>query len=481
MTTPRRSTWIWLSAVAASLAAGGCGLSDSKIFRSHTAPDRKAEARRHWDDLRGNARLQLAQRHLDAGRISDAEKELDAAMVASPEGMTPYLLATRIRLEKGELAEAREALAAARRRGDDPELDYLDGIIHQRYGEIEAALASYARAAEKNPLVPEYTLARAEMLVTLDRQAEALELVTARLRDFDRNAPLRFLAARIARNLDQKEAAVEHAQEAARLSENDPTAAAYLGDTLLWAGQSDAALDVLRPLVTKWLNTKPDADAELDLDDEGRAARDAFARTASARTSQDADAARQEFALGVMHNIAQACLATNRHRDARELLAPWVKRNPDDALSATHLARALLSLDDAPAAADVLNRAHHAATPTPESLLLLAYAELKRDRPAEAARAARAAITLDERLTPALCLLGRAEAAQGRVNQARAAYRRALAIDPDSPVAKALLQRLPLGGRREKNTPVDEPAQAAANRPVSMNLSNEDSEDRSCR
>lgn len=463
--TPTRSNWM-RAAIAVSLPAlaHGCSAFDTPFFRMHASNTAKEDARRHWDDLRGNARLQLAQRHLEAGRLDDAERELNAALATTSGGMPAYILAARIHLERGQLAEAREAIAAARTRGDDAELDYLEGVLEQRYGNMDAALLAYTHASDKAPLSPDYVLARAEMLVTLGRPRIALDLISGRMRDFDRNVPMRSLGARIARTLELKEAAIKYSSEAARLSENDPATVALWGNTLVWAGEYEDAVDALQPLARTLVAHRADVDSG-ELDDEGRRAVEDFEKDGTSRSSSESE---QNWARGVIHDLARACVAGNRHDVAVSILTTWSAEHPRDLLTAVCVARAALAVKDTELAATSLRRAHAADAQSPESLLLLAYAEFKLERYAVAAESARAAIEMDQRMTSGFCLLGRAEQARGRLAEARAAYERALAIDPDSRAAAELLRRLSKQDREATEIDLGESMKVSANRPASI-------------
>lgn len=466
--TATRSTWMKASlAVLLPCLLHGCAAFDTPFLRMHASNSAKEDARRKWDNLRGNARLQLAQRHLEAGRLDDAERELNAAIAAKTAGPAAHVLAARIHLERGQLAEARDAIAAARCSTDDAELDYLEGVLEQRYGNADAALKAYTHASDKAPLSPDYVLARAEMLVTLGRPRIALDLLGARMRDFDRNVAMRCLAARIARTLDEKEAAVRFAGEAARLSDNDSATIALWGNTLVWAGQFKEAVDALQPLARTLIGARAQPDAGA-VDDEGRRAIEEFENGGA---SSDERAAESDWSRGVIRDLARACVGGNRHDVAVSVLAPWVARHPRDLLTAVCVARAALAVKDANLAATCLRRAHASDVQSPESLLLLAYAEFKQERFAAAADSARAAVELDQRLTSGFCLLGRAEQAQGRLAEARAAYERALAIDPESRAAAALLRRLSKEDNEAGEIDIGTSMKVSANQPVTVDES----------
>jgi len=466
--TGTQSTWMKaVIALLLPLAVHGCAAFDTPFLRKHASNSTREDARRRWDNLRGNARLQLAQRHLEAGRLDDAERELNAAIAAKTAGPAAHVLAARIHLERGQLAEAREAIAAARCSSDDAELDYLEGVLEQRYGNIDAALKAYTHASDKAPLSPDYVLARAEMLVTLGRPRIALDLIAARMRDFDRNVAMRCLATRIARALDEKESAVRYAGEAARLSDNDPATVALWGSTLVWAGRFREAVDALQPLARTMIGRRAELNAG-PLDDEGRRAVEDFEQ--GGRNSDDGSS-ESDWSRGVIHDLARACVGCNRHDVAVSILAPWTERHPRDLLTAVCVARAALAVKDSQLAATCLRRAHAADAQSPESLLLLAYAEFKQERFGVAADAARAAVDLDHALTSGFCLLGRAEQAQGRLAEARAAYERALAIDPDSRAAAALLRRLSKEDGEAREIDIGGSMKVSANRPATLDES----------
>ena len=467
LTASRRMT----TSIALSFAcfAAGCSAFETSFLRRHASDTPKEDAKRRWNDLRGNARLQLAQRHLEAGRLDDAENELNAAMATSQDGPAVFILAARIHLERGQLAEAREAIAAARSRIDDPEIDYLEGVLEQRYGNIDAALLAYTHASDKAPLAPDYIMARAEMLVTLGRPRVALELMTSRMRDFDRNVPMRSLAARIARTLDAKETAVKFAREAARMSDNDPATVALCGNTLVWAGRHEEAVEALQALARTLADSGGTND--INLDDDGRRAIEDFTGQDEPGSADEANP-NENFARAVMADLARACVGGNRHDTAISILAPWSARHPRDLLTAVCVARAALAVKDANLAAACLRRAHAVDARSPESLLLLAYAEFKLDRFAAAVDSASAAVQLDERLTSAFCLLGRAEQARGRMAEARAAYEQALVIDPNSRAAAALLRRLSNDEKNITDIEIDAGMKVSANRPVSLDQPN---------
>jgi tetratricopeptide (TPR) repeat protein len=408
-TRSRRLRIAELAVLLAALTLTGCSL-DGVISR-HLSSNQKADAKKRWDTMRGGARVQLAQRHLESGRLEDAEKELNLALEVSPDNALAHTLAARLWLEQGQLARARESVAMAMTFSNDPEICYLAGIIAERYDDLNQALKYYEKASSAAPLVAEYVLARAELLITLGRPLQALELIESRLSDFERNAPLRSLAARIDRSLGLRAPALERAREAARLSDQDSAVVAELGDLLIWAGEYNDAIELLAPVASELRQGQP-----------GKPQPEAAAHLRS-----------------VTHNLARAYLNTARYAEAVQAIRS-LNDQANDPAAAVLLAQAALGQGDLDTAASILTDG--GASIPAEGLLLLAYVETRRRHFDAAEKAAKTAIEKDDRLALAWCLLGQSVQAVGRMDDARRAYSEALAIDPDCRLAHGLLSGL---------------------------------------
>ncbi len=224
------------------LAAVFTGTGCSQLF----PPDSKQEARQRWSSVRAKLKYQLASESLAAGQLTEAQRHLDEALALNPEYGEAFVLQARILLEKGETASASEALEEGLRHGaDSAETDYLSGIICQRYRKKEEALAWYQRAAQREPMNAPYVVAVAETLVSLDRRAEALELVRSRLIDFEQNATLRGLAGEIYMMGNDYEQAAMAFREAVRIAPDDLRLKSQLGMALTLAKKYDEARPML--------------------------------------------------------------------------------------------------------------------------------------------------------------------------------------------------------------------------------------------
>ncbi len=417
---------------AVSLALAGCtgGILD-KQFSARP----KAEARERWNALRGRVKLQLAEQHLSAGQLEDAEKALNEALALDGPQPESLLIAGKLRFEQGRLAEARSALASAAAQSEpNPEIEYWSGILAERYGNLDQAAEHYARALALNPHDPAYLTARAEALVALDRTAEALELIESRVADFDDDPAVRLLAARISRMLGLRGPAATHAREALRGHEDDPALCVEAALLLGWAGEYGEVITILAPLVHRELRGGSDA---------GRDSFDGVLAASAGRV------------------YAAALLNRDRFDEARTVLKAILSRDPNDLLAWSLFARSALAAGDAAEAASALGSLHQRTAPTAETLLLAAYAALRLGQPQAALDSARRALELEPRMVEAHCLTAEAAAALGRSELLNKACAEALALEPRSPAVAALVRRL-------KPAPSPRPQAAAANRPASL-------------
>lgn len=425
------AVWRLRFVVLGLLLVQGCGPSERRLFDLHTANDPKAQAKKRWEAVRGSVKLQLAEEHLKSGRLDDAQRAIEEAMAMCPNDPKAYVLTTRLRLEQGQLAEAREAIAvAAELNNTDPEIPYFAGLVAQRYGDLESAYEHYSAACAAAPNVADYVLARAETLVNLDRPAEALEVLQSRLNDFDRNVPMRMLAARICRILGLRGPAIAYTREAVRIGEDDPRLAAELGLTLVWAGRYRDAIDVLTPVIDR-------------------------PRKAPAGESDPKDAESDDTpSPSVRRALARAYVETGQGTKAIDVLKPVLAANSDDLIAWTLCARASLLMGDLDLSNEALQKAQGKGPATPEMHVLSAYTALRRGDFARARNEAELALKLDGRLAMAHCVAGEAAEALGQKEVAIASYEAALDIDPESRFAR---QRIDAIENRKESAPQSAP------------------------
>ena len=404
-----------VAGVCGTMLAIGCQPDGSSIWEKHFSNSPRADAKRHWNEMRGDIQLQLAENHFDAGRFDESEKALEQAITLSPDHARVFVLATKLHLEKGDLAKARAAISRAEALpGDSAEVQYLAGIVAERYGDRDMALEHYSSAAMQDPQMAAYVLAQAETLVALDKPIEAMELIEVRLQDFDGNAPMRMLAAHLNERLGLRGPAVEYAREALRIQENDAGLSGEVGRILVWAEQYEEVIAVLRPVVETGL-AACGSNGPIKID------------------------GKSPVMPSMLRDLARAYMATRQWREAQWVLRPLMARDEVDSAGWCMYAQAALMLGDQAAAWETIYTLHQNAPPTAESLLLASHIAVRRGDFPVALDAATRAVQMDGRMATAYCLMGQAYEGLGRAEDARQAYAKAAALDPDLQAVGSLL------------------------------------------
>lgn len=407
-----------------ALLAGGCSDPDGRLLSMHFSQHRKQEAKDHWNQVRGGVRLQLAEQHLKARRFDEAERALEEAMALCPGDASAFVLATKLRLEKGQIGDARNAIGvAAALRPADAEVRFLAGLISQRYGEGEEACGHFEAASTLAPNEVGYLVAHVESLVALDRPVEGLERLTARLADFDENVPLRLLAARITRILGLREPTVAHLREAMRMTGGAPVIAVDLAEALVWAERSGDAVQIILPMVE---DLRRSADEGVWERREGERKRSAVELPESV----------------LIHLLAQALIDSGKADDAIKHLRRLMQTRPADVTTWRLYARAALTAADLEGADEALHRLAELSEMSAETWLMAGYVALRRGRNTEAADAARRATAADPQLASGYFLLGEAAEISGDISEARRAYERVVELDPGLTVARHRLEML---------------------------------------
>ena len=147
---------------------------------------------------------------------------VDEALKLNPKDANLHILSAKLGIEQGELELAERELATARVL--DPknaEADYLSGVICQRWQKPDAAAEFYEIACEKNPAELAYVLARAEMLVAMDRRSDAITMLQEKCTYFEHSATIRDALGELLVQDGQHALAVETLQEASVLAADD--------------------------------------------------------------------------------------------------------------------------------------------------------------------------------------------------------------------------------------------------------------------
>jgi len=159
------------------LAVVLCTTSCNGPSKTGQVARQKAHAR--MDLVNADLASQHARQQFEVGQLEAAITTIDGAIQRYPDKPNYHQLRGRILLEQHKLDDALGALeTAATLNTDAAEPHYLLGVLHQRWSDDVAALKSYTTACENNPSHPQFFLAKAETLVALGRNEEAIKMLT---------------------------------------------------------------------------------------------------------------------------------------------------------------------------------------------------------------------------------------------------------------------------------------------------------------
>ncbi len=135
---------------------------------------------------------QQAEQAFKAGDLDKALKMIDRSLAANPNVAISYVLRGRIMIEKGDLENALLCFQKAEAlKPEIVEAQYFMGIVYERFTQNEDALKHYLKAGELDPSNPQYAVAAAEMMIDLDRVADAEAYLAKQQPAFEHNAGVR--------------------------------------------------------------------------------------------------------------------------------------------------------------------------------------------------------------------------------------------------------------------------------------------------
>ena len=204
----------------------------------------KKEAYKHWNATRASIQASMATERYKLGNLEDARKAVDEAIKLDPENASYHVLSARVFIERNQLDLADKELEVARKL--DPknaEADYLAGVVYQRWQKPNLALEYYTAASEKSPTELSYLMAKAEMLVQLNRMDDAVTLIESRLTFFEYSGPLRDMLGGLYLQQNKLPQAIESLHQASILSPDDTTIREHLARVLFRGGKYRDALD----------------------------------------------------------------------------------------------------------------------------------------------------------------------------------------------------------------------------------------------
>ncbi|MAE62992.1 MAG: hypothetical protein CMJ18_01865 [Phycisphaeraceae bacterium] len=357
-----------------------------------------------YQKIRAKLMLPLARQQLESGDLEQAERTVNEAMLVDPDSAVFYVLSGRIAMERRRLERGIHRFNRAIELNDEhAEAHYYRGVILQRWSKRDEALKSYERAYELEPDRPDYMMAVAEIMIDLERQDDALQLLESKLDYFAHNAGLRMALGQAYAVRGDYPKAVMFLQEAQLLDPDDIQILEELATAQLVSGNSDEAIRHLRRLT--------DLPSHLNRRDLKRA-------------------------------LATAYQQTGRLGEARAVLERLTRQDVTDGVSWIMQAEVAWAMDDAAGAIAAARRAIVLVPGRPEGYLVSGMVWQKRGRYAEALRMYEKA----ERVAPdngmPSLLRGVALQAAGKTEAASEAYREALRRQPTNRRAQELLAQV---------------------------------------
>lgn len=179
-------------------------------------------AKKKMDALKSGTEWQMAHQAFLAGDLDKAMRHCDHSISLNDQVCRTHVLKGRIYMEMGNLEQSANSLAEAEKL--DPtnvDAQYFQGILAERLTRIDDALARYQKAAELDPANSQYPVAAAEMLIDLNRIADAKSYLEGLRKQFDHSAGICQTLGHIAMLESDMETAAKLFYEATLLSPDD--------------------------------------------------------------------------------------------------------------------------------------------------------------------------------------------------------------------------------------------------------------------
>jgi len=205
--------------LAAAATSTGCN-----SFRTHGkyTQEHITKSRERLDQMKSATQFDMAQQAFLAGDLDKAQKLVDSSLAVSPTVARSHVLRGRIMIEKGLIEQALQSLARAE--AIDPnsvEAHYYQAIAFERVLKREEALSHYVKASELDPSNAQYAVAATEVLIDLDRTADAEKFLSAQAERFQNNAGVRQTLGHLAMMRSDAKTAVAMFNEARLLAPDD--------------------------------------------------------------------------------------------------------------------------------------------------------------------------------------------------------------------------------------------------------------------
>jgi Flp pilus assembly protein TadD len=358
----------------------------------------------NWNRAKAGVLYNLANEQFQSGNLEDARKSLTDAAKLAPDHIMIHILSARLNTEQGQLEVAELELNRAREL--DPrnaEVEYLTGVIYQRWNKIDEARAAYQKACDKNPNELAYLMANAEMLVMLEQRQAALDMLKGRMSFFENSPAIRDMVGQLLMQDGKFTEATTILRQASVLASDEQPIREHYALALFYNKQYGEATMVLDRLV---------------------------------KDKKYAERADLWTALG------ECKLELKQPREAREAFETAAQLQPGLVSAWLNLAKAALQLNDLKRAEISLKKAITMEPKSADANLLMGYLRLQQSKLEDALAAFRRATALDNSDPVSLCMTGFVLERMGRSNEAIGFYSQALKIKPNDELATSLLAKV---------------------------------------
>jgi tetratricopeptide (TPR) repeat protein len=376
-----------------AVASTGCKSDDIKT--------QKQVATQEWNGARSAVFFSLANDQYKTGNLDAARKSIDEAISLDPKNGNLYVMSARLDIEQGKLESAQGSLEQASTLSpQNPEVFYFQGVVSQRWQRFQAAHDSYAQASLLKPEDLAYILAQAEMLVAMDRQAEAMKLLLDRTVYFEHSGAIRDAVGQLYDRQGNSDKAIEYYRQASVLEANDDGIRERLALALYRNGVWPDALSQLNRLL---------------------------------KSESHADRA------DLMIAAAECELALGRSFDARDRFEKATVLQASNPQAWLGIAKASLRLSDLRRAEMATTKAVALGPTDAQAHLMLGYVRLQQRKLDAAMESFMTASKYDAKDTVALAMAGFTCEQLGQHDAALRLYGKALAIDPQDELAGKLM------------------------------------------
>jgi len=392
-----RIKWLLIALMSSLLVAGPLGCGPNK-------KDNKAAALKQWQEARAQVLYGLAKDQYKNGQFENCRSTVNDALKLAPENVNLRVLSARLAIEQGQLEVADKELSKARQ--VDPknaEIDYLSGVIYQRWQKHETAYEYYVSASDKQPAELAYIMAKSEMLVAMDREKEALSLLQEKMNYFEHSPVIRDAVGQLLVQEAKYKEGAEILRQASILGPDDLTIREHLAMALYLAKDYRAAADELTKL-----------------------------------TNDEKYAKRSDLWMA----LGECQMQMNDSRAARRSFDTATQLNPNLSSAWLSLGRAALQANDLKRAEIAWKRAMSIEPENAQAHLLAGYVRLRQGKKDEAIASFRKASALDPKDTVSLCMIGYTLERMGKNDEAVKYYAKALKIKPNDDMARKLIATL---------------------------------------